>query len=267
MSWFDVGINLTDRRFEKRIDDLLSHSANADVSHLLAIGTSLEDSLDTLDLIREKTSRTITIKSTAGFHPHNAKLMKDGDSESLAALLNQPEVVAIGECGLDFNRNFSPPDVQLRVFETQLELASDLKLPIYLHERDAFEHQIQLLRKYSSAAANGLVHCFTGNVEQLNHYLELGLSVGITGWVCDPERGKELREALKELPLDKLLLETDAPYLAPKDIRPRPKYNQPSLLPHIAQTVADIKHISVGELKEQSFANACRLFSIDVGSR
>ena len=266
MSWFDAGVNLTDRRFEQRIGDVLSHASLAKVSHILVIGTSLDDSQKALALTRCNNQSNVSISCTAGFHPHNAKLMKTEDDALLKALFDEPEVVAIGECGLDFNRNFSPPDIQLNVFERQLELASETSLPIYLHERDAFEEQIKLLRKYESGINQGIVHCFTGDIKQLADYLELGLYVGITGWICDPERGGALREAVTQLPLDKLLLETDAPYLAPKGIRPRPKYNQPSLLPHIAQVVADIKSISINELEKQSFDNACRLFSIEDGS-
>jgi TatD DNase family protein len=260
VAWFDVGVNLTDRRFKGKVEDVIVRAAEEGVSHLLTIGTSLDDSLAGLALTRQYSELGVDITCTAGFHPHQAKVAKPEDMDRLRTLLDEPNVVAIGECGLDFNRNFSPPDVQLSVFEQQLMLATDVKLPIYLHEREAFDDQVKLLKKYESGITGGLVHCFTGDSRQLECYLELGLSVGITGWVCDPERGGELREAIQYLPLDKLLVETDAPYLTPKNIRPRPKYNQPSLVPQVAKAIADIKQVSLAEIEEHSFNNARRLF-------
>lgn len=260
MAWFDAGVNLTDRRFKDKVTQVLMNASEQGVTHLIVIGTSLDDSQTARTLRQDFAGCGVNILSTAGFHPHQAKLAKQGDMERLAVLLNDPNIVAIGECGLDFNRNFSPPDVQLNVFEQQLALATDVRLPVYLHERDAYEEQIKLLRLYGSSLVGGLVHCFTGNTYKLEGYLELGLSIGITGWVCDPERGVELREAIKHLPLDKLLVETDAPYLSPKNVRPRPKYNQPSLIPHIAQTIADIKQVSLATVEKHSFENTQRLF-------
>lgn len=260
MAWFDVGVNLTDRRFKDSVEDVLSNASEEHVSHVLAIGTSLEDSETSLALVKQFSRPDSHLVCSAGFHPHQAKSAKFGDMDRLRVLLDDVSVVAIGECGLDFNRNFSPPDVQLRVFEEQLTLATDVKLPIYLHEREAFEQQIKLLKQYEAGIMGGLVHCFTGNTQQLDSYLELGLSIGITGWICDPERGVDLREAVKYLPLDKLMVETDAPYLMPKNMRPRPKYNQPSLVPHIAQTIADIKQVPLADIENHSFNNACRMF-------
>lgn len=262
MAWFDVGVNLTDKRFNGKVNDILSTASQNGVSHILVIGTSLEDSLAAVALSKLCSDFNLTLKCTAGFHPHQAKSAKAGDMERLRELFEDDNFVAVGECGLDFNRNFSPPDVQLSIFEQQLALAADLKLPIYLHERDAFEQQIALLKKYESKIKGGLVHCFTGNTQQLESYLELGLSIGITGWVCDPERGIALREAIKHLPLDRMLVETDAPYLTPKNIRPRPKFNQPSFVPHVAQSIADIKGVSLADVEKCSFDNASQLFSI-----
>jgi TatD DNase family protein len=240
VAWFDVGVNLTDKRFNGKVNDILNTASQNGVSHILVIGTSLEDSLAAVALSKLCSDFNLTLKCTAGFHPHQAKSAKVGDMERLRELFEDDNFVAVGECGLDFNRNFSPPDVQLSIFEQQLAL----------------------LKKYESKIKGGLVHCFTGNTQQLESYLELGLSIGITGWVCDPERGIALREAIKHLPLDRMLVETDAPYLTPKNIRPRPKFNQPSFVPHVAQSIADIKGVSLADVEKCSFDNASQLFSI-----
>ena len=183
---------------------------------------------------------------------------------ALADLARKPEVVAIGETGLDYNRNLSPPDVQRQVFKTQLELAADTGLPLFLHERDALEDQVSLLGAYRDRISGGVAHCFTGTEEALRAYLELDLYIGITGWICDERRGTHLRELVKQIPLDRLLLETDGPYLLPRDLQPKPKSrrNEPKYLPHITRTVADCIGIDEAELSAATTENARRLFRL-----
>src|SRR5690606_18676647 len=179
-------------------------------------------------------------------------------------LAHHPNVKAIGECGLDFNRNFSPKNVQLSVFEAQLELTAELKLPVFLHERDAFDQQINLLKKYRSRLVGGVAHCFTGNRAQMEQYLQLDLYIGITGWLCDDKRGSDLQTAIKHLPLERLLLETDAPYLAPKTLKPKVSTNEPCFLPEVARYFAEITQQPLASVIELSYANAQTLFNLNL---
>jgi TatD DNase family protein len=164
--------------------------------------------------------------------------------------------------GLDFNRDFSPRPQQEWVFEAQLELAAELGLPVFLHERDARARFIQILSRHRHRLGAAVVHCFTGSAEDLAAYLELDLHIGITGWVCDERRGLHLRELVKRIPLQRLLLETDAPFLVPRDLRPRPKAgrNEPAFLPHILKTVAVCLELPLEAVAAATTRNTCAFF-------
>ena len=261
MNWFDIGVNLTDERLP--LEPVLKRALDANVRHMLITGTTVTGSQNAAELASQHPQQ---LYSTAGIHPHYAKDVDENYLDALRKLAFKTQVVAIGECGLDFNRNFSPPEQQLAVFEQQLRLACELELPVFLHERDAFEPQIQLLKKYRPSLVGGVAHCFTGDKEQMLKYLELDLFVGVTGWVCDLKRGQALRDAVSELPLERVLLETDAPYLWPRTLR-REKgsgvsNNEPCNLPHVAEQLADLMSTDIDSLKRHSFANSCQLFNI-----
>jgi TatD DNase family protein len=170
--------------------------------------------------------------------------------------------------GLDFNRNFSTPENQIAAFTAQLDIAVELQKPVFLHEREAFDTQYPLLKNYREKLCGGVVHCFTGNAEQLKHYLDLDFYIGITGWVCDPKRGSELYELVKTIPRDRLLIETDAPYLMPKNVSKselgnvKPRRNEPCLLPWVLNTVCEARGDCYEELAVQTTANAKRLFGL-----
>ncbi|MGK0268068.1 MAG: TatD DNase family protein, partial [Paraglaciecola sp.] len=204
--------------------------------------------------------------TTVGVHPHDASQFTTQTIDDLRNLAKSTRVVAIGECGLDFNRNFSTPEQQCFAFEQQLKLACELGLPVFLHERDAFEVQIELLTQYRQDLHGGVVHCFTGDIEQMKRYLDLGLYIGITGWICDLNRGQALRHAIKSLPLDKILLETDAPYLRPKGLANNRKVdngnNEPAYLPYIAREVAGLMETDIKVLQLASQMNTQALFNI-----
>lgn len=256
--WFDIGVNLTDKRLDAGA--LVESACLADVQRIAVTGTSVEGSEQALYLAHKYPNQLV---STAGVHPHYAKDVDDHYLSNLANLAQDPQVVAIGECGLDFNRNFSPPEIQIKVFEQQLLLAAELSLPVFLHERDAFEQQIRLLSKHRASITGGVVHCFTGSLSQMQQYVDLGFYIGVTGWVCDPKRGEALREAVSQLPLDKVVLETDAPYLMPKTLKSKSRNNQPANLPHIAQAVASIMNVELSELQRCSTENALTLFQLE----
>lgn len=267
MTLCDIGVNLTNNRFNDDWQDVAQQAEQAGVTKLIITGTDIQESRDALVMAEQLPAQCY---ATVGIHPHYAKDAIDESGkanciDALYALASHPKAVAIGECGLDFNRNFSPPDIQKHLFETQLDIAVATQKPVFLHERDAFETQLSLLNTKRSQLVGGVVHCFTGNLEQLLAYLDLGFYIGITGWLCDPKRGKNLRDAVQHLPLSRLLLETDAPYLTPKTLKAGSKRNEPSNLPHIISQLADIlqNKYSVDEIAKASYENSVTLFGLE----
>lgn len=229
----------------------------AGVERLLLISSELAESQRNLGF-RQQYANCYT---TAGVHPHQAAQVSSDWLASLQQLALQPGVVAIGECGLDFNRDFSPRQQQQQVFAEQLQLAKQLDKAVYLHERDAFATQLAMLNEQQ--ISYGIAHCFTGDRSQLQAYLDLGLYIGITGWLCDERRGQALQQAIHYIPADRLILETDAPYLLPRTVRPRPKRNTPALLPAIAAEVARLTGRELADIAAQTYANSCRLFQLE----
>jgi len=204
---------------------------------MIVTGTSVAASEEAVRIAREYAGQMF---ATAGVHPHDSRNCTEATIPELRRLAASKEVVAIGECGLDFNRNFSPQAEQEKWFEAQVLLAEELQMPLFLHERDARVRFCQLLGA-AKKSVPAVIHCFTGSDEDLNAYLNLGLHIGITGWICDERRGTHLRELVKRVPLDRLVLETDAPFLLPRTMPHRPKdgRNEPAFLPYVLQTVAD----------------------------
>jgi TatD DNase family protein len=257
MSWFDAGVNLLDSRFD--VDDVISRAVSAGVKKLCII-TTHPNEWDAAKALYERYPDTCCY--TVGVHPHNAKDVTEDDLERLKLLAQHEGVVAIGECGLDFNRNFSPKDTQISIFKAQLSIAVDLEMPVYLHERDAFSQQVACLRPVLPHLKAGIAHCFTGTYEQMKSYIDMGLFIGITGWVCDEKRGQDLRDAVTHLPLERLIVETDAPYLYPKTLKPRKRNNEPAFLPHIGEQLSNLMGVSTQTLQDSSYANTCTLFSL-----
>ncbi len=261
MNWIDIGVNLTNKRFDKDRDQIIQDAESVGVSHQIITGTNYQESQAAYQLTKDYPEQLF---STAGCHPHDAKNFTNEHLQKITELLKQQSVVAIGECGLDFNRDFSPRDIQLKVFEQQLQLAIEVQKPVFLHERDAFDEQIRLLKQYLPQLKNAVIHCFTGNKTQLEAYIELGCYIGITGWICDERRGQELRDIVNLIPDDKLMIETDSPYLLPRDMRPKPKSsrNLPQYLPHIAATIAQLRNTSLENLSLQCYSNTKQFFNL-----
>jgi len=265
LNYIDIGVNLTNKRFDKDLESIVQQATALGVVKQIVTGTNLNESIKAFELTK---SYSEILYSTAGCHPHDAKDFTQEHFTSIGKLLNEKSVVAVGECGLDFNRNFSPADVQLRVFEQQLELAVECQKPVFLHERDAFDEQYKLLKKHAPRLNGGVVHCFTGEVKHMKAYLDLGLYIGITGWICDERRGVDLYNSVHLIPKDRLLLETDAPYLSPRDLpkelraKPKNSRNLPQYLPHIASRVAQARDVSLESLATDCYQNTCRLFNL-----
>ncbi|MFC3396855.1 3'-5' ssDNA/RNA exonuclease TatD [Brenneria rubrifaciens] len=258
---FDIGVNLTSSQFAKDREQVVARAQQAGVSGMLITGTNIEESRQALALTAQYPAYCW---STAGVHPHDASHWDASAAEQVYRMAQSDSVVAIGECGLDFNRNFSTPAQQEQAFRAQLALAAELSLPVFLHCRDAHIRFLALLKPWLNRLPSAVVHCFTGNRGELDECLAAGLMVGITGWVCDERRGLELRTLLKHIPEDRLLLETDAPYLLPRDLRPKPvsRRNEPRFLPHIVHQVAGWREEDAIRLGQKTDENARRVFRL-----
>ncbi|WP_340649769.1 TatD family hydrolase [Pseudoxanthomonas winnipegensis] len=237
MQLIDIGANLTHESFDRDRDAVLQRARAAGVAQLVITGASREHSPKALDLARAYPG---VLFATAGVHPHHAVEYTEECDAEMRALLAQPEVVAVGECGLDYNRDFSPRPAQRRAFERQLQTAVDTGKPLFLHQRDAHADFMAIMKQFDGRLPAAVVHCFTGTREELFDYLDQDWHVGITGWLCDERRGAHLRELVPSIPAQRLMIETDAPYLLPRTLRPLPKdrRNEPAFLPHIAEELA-----------------------------
>ncbi|MEH6469431.1 MAG: TatD family hydrolase [Porticoccus sp.] len=259
----DIGVNLSNQRFEKDLEQVLHRAQLANVSQLILTGTSEQES-ETIFALTQKLADDFPnmLFSTCGVHPHDAKHFNSDTLNHLKALAENPSVVAIGETGLDFNRNFSTPIDQERAFEAQLELAIELQLPVFMHERDAHQRQFDILKQYRDHLVDGVIHCFTGDKTALFNYLDIDLHVGITGWICDERRGQELQRLVKNIPLERLMLETDAPYLTPRTITPKPKggRNEPAYLPWVLDGIAAHREETTLVIAEKTTATAHAFF-------
>ncbi|MFL6699948.1 MAG: TatD family hydrolase [Vitreoscilla sp.] len=266
----DIGVNFHSSQLKGLATELLSRAAGAGVTHVLATGTSLQASELALAFARAQESARgsegrapeVLVRATAGVHPHDAKHWDAQCAARLETMWADELVVAVGECGLDYNRMFSPREAQRQAFEAQIAAALRTSKPLFLHCRDAFDDFEAMLRDAATAGAHGVVHCFTGGAAEAEACLALGFDVGITGWVTDPARGAELREALRVIPAERLHLETDAPYLRPKNAGKTRPYNEPALLPFVARAVAEAKGMDVTELCAWTSANSKRLFRL-----
>jgi TatD DNase family protein len=258
----DIGSNLTHASFAGDLEQVISRAIDAGVLRQIITGADLAGSRAAASIAA---AHPAVLWSTAGVHPHHATEFEPARHEDLRELLSSPRVVAVGECGLDYFRDFSPRPAQRAAFIAQLEIAAAAAKPVFLHQRDAHEDFAAILAEFRSALVGGVAHCFTGGARELEAYLALDLSIGITGWVCDERRGGSLREVLPRIPAQRLMLESDAPYLLPRDLRPAPRSrrNEPAYLPHIARTVAEIRGESPAAVAAVTTQNAVRFFGLD----
>jgi len=239
---------------------VIARAGRAGVIQMVVTGSTLASTGRALELARTYPG---TLFATAGVHPHHAGELSATSVAELAELARRPEVVAVGECGLDYFRNFAPHAAQQQAFHRQLELARQLGKPVFLHQRDAHADFTAILREHAPQW-HGVAHCFTGGAAELAGYLELGLAIGITGWICDERRGSHLAALMPQVPAGRLLLETDAPYLLPRDLKPKPasRRNEPAYLPHIAAVVARARGEAPESLAHTSTAAARALFQL-----
>jgi len=261
MDLIDIGANLTHESFRHDIDAVLARAHAAGVAQMLVTGASRAGSEQALALAHAHPG---VLYATAGVHPHHA-IDYDADTEAaLRALLHDPAVRAVGETGLDYYRNYAPRAAQLRAFEQQLALAMELGKPLFLHQREAHGDFIALLKTARDRVPAAVVHCFTDTRAALHDYLDLDCHIGITGWLCDERRGTHLRELVREIPGERLLIETDAPYLLPRSVRPQPSHrrNEPMYLAHIVTELARDRGEDVARIARQTSANARAVFGL-----
>ncbi len=261
MQLLDIGANLTHESFRHDLDAVLQRAQAHGVGRMVVTGASRDGSEHALALAQAHPG---TLYATAGVHPHHAVDYDDATEAALRELAAQPQVRAVGETGLDYHRNYSPREVQLAVFERQLAIAADVGKPLFLHQRDAHGDFVALLRRWRDRVPAAVVHCFTDTGEALADYLALDCHIGITGWICDERRGTHLRELVRTIPANRLMLETDAPYLLPRTVRPPPSHrrNEPMYLKHICEEVARDRGESAEVTAANSTATALAFFGL-----
>jgi TatD DNase family protein len=258
----DIGINLGHDSYDHDRGAVIERAAAAGVRRMVVTGASLEATRRALEIVRDFPD---SMRCTAGCHPHHAdELSETGAIEALERLARASEVTAVGECGLDYFRDFTPRDVQRKTFEAQLDLAVRLGKPVFLHVREAHADFIAILRGFRDRLSAAIAHCFTGSRYELIECLDLGLDIGITGWICDERRGTHLRELMPLIPAGRLMVETDGPYLLPRDLSPKPnsRRNEPMYLPHIAAVVARARGETLAALAAHTTAAARRFFAL-----
>jgi len=258
----DIGANLTHDTFDVDRDEVIRRAEAAGVARMIITGGSEQGSRDALALAEKYPGQ---MYSTAGVHPHHANEYSDSVHNTLMELLGNDAVVAVGECGLDYFRNFSPVADQRNAFQRQLELAEICQLPVFLHQRDAHDDFIEILQPVLDKVPRAVAHCFTGGETELREYIDMGLYIGVTGWICDERRGAHLQEIVGLIPDDRLMLETDAPYLLPRSLRPKPKSrrNEPHYLREVLRVVAQSMGRSEEDVARISTENAARFFALD----
>lgn len=264
MQLIDIGVNLTHPSLARERDAVLARAYEAGVCQMVLTGTSLEESENALNLCRELDVAGERLFSTAGVHPHDASQWGADSARQLRALLGEAPVRAVGECGLDFNRDFSPRPLQEKALEEQLALAVEMQLPVFLHEREADERLTAIVRQFRDQLPAAVVHCFTAGKESLYAYLDLDLHIGITGWICDERRGTHLHPLMRDIPRGRLMLESDAPYLLPRSLRPKPKsgHNEPAFLTEVLREVALHRGESQETLAAHTTATARAFFGL-----
>ncbi|MGQ0585770.1 MAG: TatD family hydrolase [Gammaproteobacteria bacterium] len=265
----DIGANLAHDSFDHDRDAVLGRARDAGVTRIVVTGSSIESTRKALALARAHAG---VLYATAGLHPHHATEYSAEHEALFRELGAQAEVVALGECGLDYFRNLSPHADQLRAFTAQMKLAVDARKPVFLHQRDAHAAFLPILKEYRPQLAAAIVHCFTDTRAALDDYLALDCHIGITGWICDERRGLSLREAAKHIPDDRLLVETDAPYLLPRNRNPLiassprsgriERRNEPSFLPYVVRALAEARGEDEAQVGRITAQNARRLFRL-----
>ena len=263
----DIGLNLSSPRFDNDRDKVIQRAIDAGLTHFILTGSCQESNPQCITLAESINSQFPALQcfSTVGVHPHHADQVDTSYCNKMKQLAQQPSVVALGEMGLDYNRNLQPKETQIRAFEQQLQIAAELQKPIFLHQRDAHRAFYDMLKNWRDSIPKMVVHCFTDTQQALFDYLDIDCYIGITGWVCDERRGLDLQKTVVDIPAERLMIETDAPYLLPRTIRPKPdnNRNEPAYLPWVIKQLALCFNLPEQVIIERTTANAKCFFGID----
>ena len=257
-SYFDIGANLTHESFHKDFITVIEDAKQNNIKKICITSTSIEDTKLSLELLKNDQNFFIT---TCGIHPHYADTFKESNIEEIKKLSAHPSVKAIGETGLDFNRNYSRKENQILCFESQIEVAQELRLPLFLHQRDAHKDFINCFNNID-LKVNAVVHCFTGEKEEFYEYLDRGFWIGFTGWICDPVRGKHMIDLIANMPLERIMIETDSPYLLPKNLKIKGRRNEPKFIVEVAKKIAELQNKSLEEITQIFFDNSQKFFNL-----
>ena len=256
IKYYDIGLNLFCKQFLES-EKVIEEAINNGICCILT-GTDIKEDKKINNFVK-----THNAFGTAGIHPHNADRAKQEDFQLIEQLLSENDkLVAVGECGLDYDRMFSTKENQIRCLEKHIVLAEKLNKPLFLHERSAADDFIKRFKKHPDICKKSVVHCFTGEKETLDKYLSMGFSIGITGWICDDRRAKELRDAVHMIPLDRILVETDAPYLTPKNVPGLDRTNVPQNIKYVVRDLAKYMKVEEEVLIENARKNTERIFQI-----
>lgn len=259
MKIFDSHCHLDDKSFKIDFDQVLQRARDSGVMRMMTIGIDRRTSKQAVSLARAYEG----IFASVGVHPHDVKNCSESILRDLTALAKENmKVLAWGEIGLDFNRMYSPRRDQEKWFERQLEIASGLDLPIIFHERDSNGRFLDILKNYRTKVMKGVVHCFSGNQYELDQYLELGLYLGITGILTIKRRGSQLRKLVTGIPSDRLLVETDAPYLVPEPHQKYARRNEPAFVKSVLLKLAEVRNDEPEELAGKVWKNTCTLYGL-----
>lgn len=257
IKYYDIGLNLFCKQFPDP-ETIIRDAAEAGVACILT-GTDPRENKKIHEFMKHH-----LVYGTAGIHPHNADRAKQEDFDEIEKLvLEDRKIVAVGECGLDYDRMFSTRENQIRCLEKQIVLAEKYKKPLFLHERSASGEFIRRFKKHTEICKRSVVHCFTGGKDSLEQYLSMGFSIGITGWICDDSRAKELREAVRMIPLDRVLIETDAPYLTPKNKTGLGRVNVPQNIVYVVKELARYMQVEEEVLIACARENTRKIFQLD----
>ena len=257
-SYFDIGANLTHESFDKDLITVIEEAKQNNVKKICITSTSIEDTRVSLKLLENDQDFFIT---TCGIQTHYANTFEESNIREIKELSEHPSVKAIGETVLDFNRNYSKKDNQILCFKSQIEVAQDLNLPLFLHQRDAHKDFMNCFSNID-LKINAVVHCFTGEKEEFYEYLDKGFWIGFTGWICDPVRGKHMIDLIANMPLERIMIETDSPYLLPKNLKIKGRRNEPKFIVEVAKKIAKLQNKDLEEITQIFFENSQKFFNL-----
>jgi TatD DNase family protein len=260
MIFADSHCHLDQKTYKKDLDAVLDRFREAGGRAIMIAGIDVESSRAAIGLADAHEE----IFAAVGIHPHDAAQCDIDTLKALKTLARHPKVKAWGEIGLDFNRMYSPRDVQERLFLQQLEAADSLGLPVIFHERDTKGRFLEMLQETPNPARRGVVHCFSGDRKELEAYLELGLYIGVTGILTIASRGKDLRRLVVDIPADRLLIETDAPYLTPAPEKNKHRRNEPAFVRSVLLKLATVRGEDPEAFSKTLWDNTCRLFNLSI---